>query len=198
MDIDSAVDLSNKIVESARPFCSRAEVAGSVRRRKENVKDIEIVAQVNDWQGLFSVLSAWGEFIKPGVPDILPWAPKEGARYLRMMLTSGVKLDMFITSPENWGGIFMMRTGSGVGPDGNAMKGFTPGMFGRWKKVSGGGKMKGGYPTLPDGRQVIVREEEEFFRLCGVQFIDPVKRLSKSSIKPIKDYKLDIDKFETM
>ena len=196
MDIESAVSLSNLIVESARPFCFRAEVAGSVRRRKENVKDIEIVAQVNDWEGLFSSLVQWGEFIKPGVPEIVPWAPKPGARYLRMMLKTGVKLDLFITSSENWGGLFMMRTGSGVGPDGSPMKGFVPGMFARWKKVSGGGKMKGGYPTLPDGRRLLSREEEDFFRLCGVEFISPVDRISKGSIKPLKNYKLVIEEFD--
>jgi len=196
MDIDSAVTLSTLIVESIRPHCLRAEVAGSIRRRKENVKDVEIVAQVSDWQSLFSSLEQWGEFIKPGCPDVIPWPPKEGARYLRMMLKEGVKLDLFITSPENWGVLFAMRTGSGVGPDGNPMRGFIPGMFSRWKKVSGGGKMTNGYPTLPDGRTIIVREEEDFFRLCGVKFVDPVERISKSSIKALKDYELNLDDFE--
>jgi DNA polymerase/3'-5' exonuclease PolX len=196
MNIDQALALAEGIVNSVRPHCARAEIAGSIRRRKPDVKDVEIVAQVSDWQGLFSALSAWGHFIKPGCPDIIPWPPKEGARYLRMMLHGGVKLDFFITSPENWGGIFMMRTGSGVGPDGNPMKGFVPGMFGRWKKVSGGGKMSEGYPTLPDGRRLAVREEEDFFRICGVELIPATERVSKSAVKALDDYRLDVESLE--
>ena len=198
MNIEQAVTLAEGIVSSIRPHCSRAEVAGSIRRRKPEVKDVEIVAQVSDWSGLFSALEKWGAFIKPGVPDIVPWPPKEGARYLRMILNEGVKLDLFVTSPENWGGLFMMRTGSGVGPDGNPMKGFVPGMFGRWKKVSGGGKMNEGYPTLPDGRRVIVSEEEDFFALCGVEWIPAEERVSKSAVKSVKDYRLNVEGLEIL
>ena len=196
MDIEQALPLAEAIRLSILPHCERAEVAGSIRRRKSQVKDVEIVAQVCDWEGLFASLSTWGGFIKPGVPDIIPWPPKPGARYLRMMLNDGLKLDLFITSSHNWGGLFMMRTGSGVGPNGNPMTGFVPGMFARWKKVSGGGRMVEGYPSLPDGRRLIVREEEDFFRACGVEWIPATERISKGSIKSIRDFKLRIEDFE--
>lgn len=190
MDINLAKPLADDIVAALRPHCQRAEVAGSIRRMKANVKDVEIVAIVSDWQAAFRSLEKWGYFIKPGVPEIAPWAPKENARYLRMMLNDGLKLDLFITSPENWGGLFMMRTGSGVGPEGNPFDGFVPGMFGRWKKVSGGGRMLNGYPTLPDGRKVIVREESDYFRICGVKWVDPVERTSRGSIVPLPKFNL--------
>lgn len=185
MEINLAKPLADLIASELRPHCHRAEVAGSIRRMKENVKDVEIVAVVRDWKASFQALEKWGYFIKPGCPEVTPWAPKENARYLRMMLNEGLKLDLFITSPENWGGLFMMRTGSGVGPKGDPFGGFVPGMFGRWKKVSGGGRMLNGYPTFPDGRKVIVREESDYFRLCGVKWVDPVDRTSRNSIAPI-------------
>ena len=190
MDINLAKPLADQIAADLRPHCHRAEVAGSIRRMKANVKDVELVAIVQDWQGAFRALEKWGYFIKPGCPEVTPWAPKVNARYLRMMLNDGLKLDLFITSPENWGGLFMMRTGSGVSPDGNPYEGFVPGMFGRWKKVSGGGRMLNGYPTLPDGRKVIVREESDYFRLCGVKWVDPVDRTSRGSIVPIPKFNL--------
>jgi len=190
MDINLAKPLADLIAADLRPHCHRAEVAGSIRRMKANVKDVELVAIVQDWQGAFRALEKWGYFIKPGCPEITPWAPKVNARYLRMMLNDGLKLDLFITSPENWGGLFMMRTGSGVGPEGNPFDGFVPGMFGRWKKVSGGGRMLNGYPTLPDGRKVIVREESDYFRLCGVKWVDPIDRTSRGSIVPTPKFNL--------
>jgi DNA polymerase/3'-5' exonuclease PolX len=194
MDIKTATQLSNEICSSLAGV-ARAQVAGSVRRQKENVKDIEIVAIVNSWDDLFDSLTPFGQFIKPGVPDIIPWPPKHNSKYVRMLLNDGLKLDFFVANPENWGGLFMMRTGSGVGPDGNPFNGFTPRMFMRWKQVSNGGKMVGCMPTLPDGRSVIVHEEEEFFQLLGVKWTPPQDRISGSSIKKIPGYVLDLTKW---
>ena len=183
MDINLAKPLADLIAADLRPHCHRAEVAGSIRRMKANVKDVELVAIVQDWQGAFRALEKWGYFIKPGCPEITPWAPKVNARYLRMMLNDGLKLDLFITSPENWGGLFMMRTGSGVGPEGNPFDGFVPGMFGRWKKVSGGGRMTGAQPTTVAGEQLPLREVGDFFDLLGMDFVPPVERLDRKVIK---------------
>ncbi len=196
MEITLATPLAENIVTSLRPHCHRAEIAGSVRRMKQNVKDIEIVARVTDWEASFEALRKWGYFIKPGVPDILPWAPKPNAKYLRMMLHDGVKLDLFLASEENWGALYTMRTGGATGPDGNPFEGFVPGMFSRWKKVSGGGKMKGCLPTLPDGRSVIVREEADFFRVCGVEWTVPEARTSRSAITPIRNFNLSNERLE--
>lgn len=35
--------LSNKIVDYLKPFCSKIEVAGSIRRKEKNPVDIDIV-----------------------------------------------------------------------------------------------------------------------------------------------------------
>lgn len=196
MDITVASPLAENIVTSLRPHTHRAEIAGSVRRMKPNVKDIEIVARIADWEASFEALRQWGYFIKPGVPDITPWAPKTGAKYLRMMLDGGLKLDLFLASEENWGALYTMRTGGATGPDGNPFEGFVPGMFSRWKKVSGGGKMRGCLPTLPDGRSVIVREESDFFRVCGVEWTGPENRTSRGAITPVKNFKLINERLE--
>lgn len=190
MELPQAQTLAEELVFSVRPFCARAEIAGSIRRKKPQVKDIEIVAIVRDWLGLFLSLEAHGEFIKPGVPEITPWPPKVGAKYLRMMLSSGIKLDVFIGTEDNWGALFCMRTGSGVGPDGNPMSGFVPAMFGRWKKVSDGGKMSNCLPTRPDGTQVPVPEEEDFFRLLGVDWIPPENRTSSKDVHRVRGFTL--------
>ena len=196
MEITLARPLAERIVSSVSGHCHRAEIAGSVRRMKQNVKDIEIVARVLDWESTFESLRSWGKFIKPGVPEVIPWEPKVGAKYLRMMLDADLKLDLFLASEENWGALYTMRTGGATGPDGNPFEGFVPGMFSRWKKVSGGGKMKGCMPTLPDGRSVIVREESDFFRVCGVEWVDPTSRISRSAITPVKNFKLSNERLD--
>jgi DNA polymerase/3'-5' exonuclease PolX len=181
MDLAEATRASLAVAEAARPSCSRLEVAGSIRRQKTNPKDIELVAIVQDYDRLFRDLACAGQFIKPSVPDIVPWDPKPGAKYLRMLLSEGVKLDLFVGTPDNWGALLAMRTGSAAGPEGQY--GFVPAMFAAWKRRSGGGRMLGCLPTMPDGTSVAVPEEADFFRVCGVRWVEPCDRHSARDAK---------------
>lgn len=185
MELKTAQALATMIRESVSPTCVRLEIAGSIRREKPEVKDIELVAVVEDYDKAFSALTQFGKFIKPGVPDIIPWPARAGGRYYRMLLNEGVKLDFFVASPKNWGGVFAMRTGSATGPDGNPFQGFIPGMYKRWKKISGGGRMTEALPTYPTGEQISLPEEEDFFKVLQVQWVHPSERVSSKVIKPL-------------
>jgi len=186
MRLDEARSIADRLVDVVRPAVCRVEVAGSVRRKKDVVKDIELVAIVDDYDELYRLLATHGRFIKPGVPDVVDWPPKQGAKYVRMLLNEDIKLDLFIANGGNWGGILVLRTGSGVGPDGNVYTGFGPAMLSRWKRVSKGGKMSGGQPMLPDGTLIPVPEEEDFFRLCEVQWVPPEERIGNKAVRPLK------------
>lgn len=183
IDLDFAESIANKVQQHIRPAMSRVEVAGSIRRRKEIVGDIEICGVPEDREKLLNLLSDLGQHIKPGVPGAVPWQPKLEAKYLRVRLTEGMNLDVFLATPENWGGIFMMRTGSGAGPDGNSFNGFVPAMFQRWKKLSGGGRMTDCMPTMPTGEQLWIPEEQDFFDLLEMDFVSPEKRTSRKAVK---------------
>jgi DNA polymerase/3'-5' exonuclease PolX len=185
MELIEARQIAQSVLNAARPACLRAEVAGSVRREKSNVKDIELVIIVNDYDDLYVRLATCGRFIKPGVPDIIDWPPKTGAKYIRMLLNEGVKLDIFVANSDNWGALFCMRTGSGVGPDGSPFSGFIPTLFRRWKKVSKGGRMVNCMPTMPDGLQLSVPEERDFFELLGVEWVEPKDRIDRKAVKVI-------------
>lgn len=183
MELQQAQLIAGNVKTCIEPSASRVEVAGSIRRLKPQVKDVEIVAIVHDYDMLYRDLLNVGRFIKPSVPDVVDWQFKPGAKYVRMLLHEGVKLDLFIASPENWGPLYMMRTGGATGPDGNAFNGFVPGMFSRWKKLSDGGKMEGCMPARPDGTQVLCPEEQDFFDLLGMNFVPPEERVDKRVIK---------------
>jgi len=187
MDLTEALSLGESLLERIRCVTDRCEIAGSVRRRKPIVKDVELVALVSDYEGLYRRLAPAGRFIKPGVPGVVDWPPKHGAKYVRMLLSEGIKLDLFIATPDNWGGIYTMRTGSGVGPDGAAYNGFVPRLFSRWKRVSKGGRMSGGQPTLPDGTMLSVPEEQDYFDLCRVRWVPPEERVDGNAVKSNKE-----------
>lgn len=136
MKLEQAQRLANHLVDYMRPVCERIEIAGSIRRKSPQVKDIEIVAiptygdrlregslfrETETTNLLFEHLRG-GEFIrwiKPGVSDIVPWPIKPFGKYWRGLIQRGsfgapadVKLDLFLARPENWGVIWTIRTGS--------------------------------------------------------------------------------------
>jgi len=183
IELSEARNIADKVLNHVRPAMARIEIAGSIRREKPVVGDIELVAIVDDRDKLLRLLGDVGQTIKPSVPGAIPWTPKPDSRYIRVRLEEGMNLDLFIANPDNWGGLFLMRTGSAAGADGNAFNGFTPGCFARWKKLSGGGRMTEVMPTMPDGTQLPVPEEQDFFDLLEMDFVPPVERIGRSVIK---------------
>jgi DNA polymerase/3'-5' exonuclease PolX len=184
IELSKARQLADRIATHISPGMARCEVAGSVRREKPVVGDIELVGLPADGELLCRLLSEVGQPIKPGVPGVVPWPLKPDAKYMRLHLPElGCNLDLFNAHELNWGGLLLMRTGSGVDPKGNSFNGFTPGIFSRFKKLSGGGRMVGCQPTMPTGEKISLKEEQDFFDLLGLEFIPPARRVSKAVIK---------------
>ena len=183
IELSEARNIADKVLNHVRPAMARIEIAGSIRREKPIVGDIELVAIVDDRDKLLRLLGDVGPTIKPSVPGVIPWTPKPDSRYIRVRLEEGMNLDLFIANPDNWGGLFLMRTGSATGADGNAFNGFPPGCFARWKKLSGGGRMTDVMPTMPDGTQLPIPEEQDFFDLLEMNFVPPVERTARAVIK---------------
>lgn len=183
MELEKAKNIAQTLVTNTQHACERIQIAGSIRRSKPQVKDVELVTIVNDYDEFYKNLSTFGRFIKPGVPDIIDWPTKPNAKYIRMLLDEGIKLDIFVATRINWGGILMLRTGCGADENGNTFNGFSPGMLQRWKKISAGGKMINGQLVMPDGSIPNQQEEEDVFRLVNLKWIPPEQRTSKKIFK---------------
>lgn len=151
------------VLEQLRPYCLRAEIAGSIRRKKAFVKDIEIVAIPKPYSaGLF----------ESGIATVVnKWEKVKGeleygvTKYTQRVLPEGIKLDLFFAEENNWGSIFAIRTGSAdyshrVLANGWCRRGF---------------KSEGGY-LLRGGEKFEVKEEKDLFRMIGVPYIEPEER----------------------
>lgn len=185
LSLREATRHAQSIIESFRPFCDRIEVAGSIRRGKPWVHDVEIVCipksqrrertvvvqpadiftaevtkKVTDVirdAGYIECLESWAKTIVKG-------AKLGEAKYTQFITHEGVKVDMFTATPENWGYIFMIRTGSAE---------YSHAMLGRANKFG----MKGEDGMLTrHGQPIPVREEKDFFELVGLPFVAPHER----------------------
>lgn len=151
------------------PWTTRAEIAGSIRRRKPNPRDIEIVAEpttVND--GLF------GE-PRPAIEEIRTTAGrlgsvvKGGDRYIQVrdVLGSGYTLDLFLVHPPaEWGVILAIRTGPA-----DWSQELVTRIKGRlWRHQDG-------HVVEEMGRVVPCPTEEDFFRAARTPWREPWERV---------------------
>lgn len=103
--IDHARKLVNEVIDLLRPGCQRIEIAGSVRREKQTVHDLEIVAQPHgDTLTLADELQMGGTFIKRPKPG---WGQR-----LKAGIYAGQNVDIFISLPDRqWACTYWLRTG---------------------------------------------------------------------------------------
>jgi len=164
MELKTAVKIANEIITLIKPYCSRIEIAGSTRRGKSNVHDLELVAisiNINTLKNKLGMhlLSMQGK--NKSNPFI-----KAGERYIQFKYKNE-QIDQFLASEDNWGLIYLIRTGSAE---------FSSKMLARWKKVSGGGYSENGFLHSADGKVVMTKEEIDVFKLCQLENVAPELR----------------------
>lgn len=192
MELSVAKNIAIAIWEKLKPHCEICKIAGSIRREKPEVKDVEVVAlpKVEDLFDMFgektgtkrvaefgkTVLSL-GEVIKGSVDG----------KYMQIKLHEGVNLDLFMPDDFDYWRQYAIRTGSA---DWTA------------KYIAGGWKNKGwcgsdaglrlqsecvGKTSVTDGKkswkcvtaksqQTLPphwKSEQEFFQWIGIAWVEP-------------------------
>lgn len=181
---------AQRLIEGMSPHCTRVEIAGSIRRKKDTVKDIEIVAipryEHRQREGfLFAnpervnlLYERWAQdtqdvqWIKPATQEIVTWSIKPDQKYWRGMLPSGMKLDLFLVCPENWGIQLLIRTGSAE---------FSQGVMTEAKRI--GKPCVNAFLKSPNGNDIFTFEEHEVFDVLGLVYVDPQKRTGPNAIR---------------
>ncbi len=168
-----AVEAANELVKILEPHFERLEIAGSIRRKKEYVGDIELVGILRGIKfGLFGITETTPieEIFKP--MGQLGYQPiKAGNKYIQFAAKDIRKpnVDLFLCTPEKWGCILMMRTGS----DEFSHKMVTKQSQGGWcpdnmRFLDG--------RLLRDGNFLDTPEEMDVFREIGMAYVNPENR----------------------
>lgn len=122
-ELSKAKRTAEYLVERMRPACYRVEIAGSIRRRKPVVHDIEIVVEpyVDALPNLLGEVAVYHSRLDDVLADLLEegglhWfaGAKVGERLKQFhaLEANGIKVDLFIVRPPaQWGSIFAIRTG---------------------------------------------------------------------------------------
>lgn len=171
MTLFQALTRANDLMDVLAPACERILIAGSIRRQKAEIGDIEIVLipkltpipdLLGDPMGYNSQVDDY--LASASLPII-----KNGEKY-KQIIWQEMSADLFICSPETWGCIATIRTGSAD--------------FTHWlvtPKMQGGAKP--GHMSFKDGRLYAHKalmptpEEADVFRMLGLDWIAPEERI---------------------
>ena len=170
MELELAQKIADEILERLKPHCHQCNIAGSVRREKPEVKDIEFVLHPKDYQtGLFKsgvaeIIDSF-EFLKG---EMNYGKCKYAQRYLSIGLhppRQEIKIDFFFADAENYGWIYALRTGS---------KQFN---FTYLREMAKRGyKSEGGY-IRHNGEKILIPDEANLFLRLGMKYVEPKNRI---------------------
>jgi DNA polymerase/3'-5' exonuclease PolX len=171
MQLAQARAIAEALRELLRPACTRVEIAGSIRRRRPDVGDIELLC-IPKYGGPVDLLdSLLRRLIAEGALDYrrnkrgsTVYGPKNK---LLVHNPSGIGVDVFCTTWECWGVSLVVRTGGKTTNKEIATRALQRGM-----KFHAYGR---GF-TRADNTELVCHTEREVFKAVGLRCPEPWER----------------------
>ncbi len=167
-DAEEIVNRIRKFLEFQKDI-DKLIVAGSFRRRRETVRDIDILITTDS---PLKVISLFLQF--PEIDKIVA----RGETRCTVILQSGMQVDIRVVSKESYGAALHYFTGSKAHNIGIRKMGVRLGLkineYGIWK----------------EGSRIAGEKEEDVFRVVGLPFIQPEIREGKGELEAAKTGRL--------
>lgn len=167
LDRNVVIPLALRVLQVIEPRCVRTAIAGSLRRLKPTVNDVDIVVQPRP--------DMWLQVIKTIRSEFNAVTGKQGDKLATMYLplkipaesrSGHVQVDLYRAEPQAWGILLLVRTGS---KEHNVKLCNLA--------IQKGLRLKYSVGLVDDsGRVVAGRTEEEVFQALGLPYIQPKDR----------------------
>ena len=154
MELAKAKAIAESVVAFLSPYCERIEVAGSIRRGKPQVRDIDLVLVPKDRDAVDRVLMQLGKVTMGGL------------KIARVQMEA-IQLDVYYATPETWATLLLIRTGS---VDNNIRLASTAKIKGWHLAASGDGL----FNQL--GERIAGDTEESIYDALGLPYQPPERR----------------------
>ncbi|MFJ9845801.1 helix-hairpin-helix domain-containing protein [Kitasatospora sp. NPDC101155] len=185
--LDTATELADQLVEalSAVPGCTRCAYAGSLRRMRETVGDIDVLATAADSAPLMAALTEL-----PYVAEVVGSGPTKTS----VRTTQGIQVDLRVVPEEDWGAALVYFTGSKAHNIKLRTMAVRAGLklseYGLFEVDGGAGKDGGtrkdggaGKGAKADGAKVVSETEDEVYAALGLPWIPPTLREDRGEIE---------------
>jgi DNA polymerase (family 10) len=189
MGIVDALPIAQSLVERLRSLkqVEQAEIAGSLRRRRETIGDVDLICSLKDLSLGADVSAAFVQF--PEVERILG----QGNTKASVLTAGGLQVDLRIVPQENFGAALLYFTGSkdhNVKLRGRALgMGLTLNEWGLYK-LDEYDKAAKKIAEAPPVRPVASRTETDVYAKLGLIFIEPEMRESRGEVEAALEGKL--------
>src|SRR3954453_18333948 len=164
--LSKALPIAEQIVEVLRshPAAHRVEVAGSLRRLADTVKDLDVIATSDDPPALARALAEL---------DVVESVASSGDVGARVMTHAGMKVDLKVVEPDQFGNVLQHFTGSKA--HNVALR----------ESVVRRGLHVSEYGILDDatGETVRCATEEEVYEMLGLAWIPPELREGRGELE---------------
>ena len=157
MKLEKGQEIAAEVINRLSPYCQKIEVAGSIRRQKETVHDIDIVLIPSDPWNLESEVLALAR----------PRRPQKSGTKLKRFDYNGAQVDLYFASAETWATLLLIRTGSKE----NNIRLCTLAKKKGWHLAASGDGL-----FDDTGRRVAGDTEESIYKALGLPYQEPEKR----------------------
>ena len=154
VELERAKAIAAEVIERLAPYCQRIEVAGSVRRQKPFVRDIDIV-----------LISAHPWKLSQQISSLGP--AKINGNKLKRISYNGVQVDLYFGRPATWATLLLIRTGSKE----NNIRLCTLAKKRGWHLAASGDGLFNEH-----GQRVAGDSEESIYKALGVPWQEPWER----------------------
>lgn len=150
---NKVLNLANKLVKELKPYSKKIEITGSIRRKKLNPRDIDIVIIPKDRIKLVNLMKTKGKFVQGG---------EKKSRWK----IQGIKTELYYTTPNSWGATLLAyssKKGAGIGLRIVArLKGFKLNQYGLFDRKT--------------GKKIAGKTEQKIYHDLGKKNKSPEKR----------------------
>ncbi|MGW3040005.1 DNA polymerase/3'-5' exonuclease PolX [Kitasatospora sp. NPDC001159] len=179
--LDTATELAEQLVEalSAVPGCTRCAYAGSLRRMRETVGDIDVLATAADSAPLMAALTEL-----PYVTEVIASGPTKTS----VRTAQGVQVDLRVVPEEDWGAALVYFTGSKAHNIKLRTMAVRAGLklseYGLFEVDGGAGKdRKAKTGGKEEGAKVVSETEDEVYAALGLPWIPPTLREDRGEVE---------------
>jgi len=159
MEYGQAADIAHEVIQKLAPSCDAIAIAGSLRRKRPFVNDLDFVAVPRNQGQFITALQELGKFKMGGQKIIRVQHPK-------------IMLDIYVADVNTWATLLLIRTGSKAH---NIKLCSLAKQKGMQLKADGSGLFR-----FVDSAGTVVRiaggTEESIFKALGLEYVPPERR----------------------
>ena len=155
MILERAQRVAELVIKKLSPYCERIEVAGSVRRKRPQVHDVDFVLIPSDPWNLHHEIGGMG------------MAKAKGEKLCRVMI-GDVQVDLYFADESTWATLLLVKTG----PKESNIRLATLAKDKGWHLAAGGAGL-----FDENGQRIAGDTEESIFEALGLPYQIPEKRI---------------------